>query len=72
MGDIATYTAPNGEVYTNVKAVKTTLGLTVNTIIDAGVTTFPVNIMQPQDVVVFNTIFCRRCGYSTFEYRYPL
>jgi hypothetical protein len=74
MGDIATYTAPNGEVYTNVKAVKTTLGLTVNTIIDAGVTTFPVNIMQPQDVVVSTRYFAEGVGivHSNTDIHYEL
>lgn len=61
-GTIASYTAPNGQVYSNVKAVRVNLNLSVTTDIAAGGTSFTATIMPAQNVVVSTRYFAEGIG----------
>ena len=60
--DIASYTAPNGEIYANVKPVEMKLNLKVTADLFAEQNTITAIIMQPQDVVISTQYFAELTG----------
>lgn len=74
MGSLSTYTAPNGEIYNDVKAVQVRLNVLVNTIFNAGGTIIPITIMPAQDVVISTRYFAKDVGvvHSATNINYQL
>jgi hypothetical protein len=74
MTHLETYTAPNGVVYNDVIPVMLKLNVAVSTVITVGATSFPVTIMQPQDVVVSTRYFAKDVGvvHTTTDINYTL
>lgn len=74
MSHMATYTAPNGETYTDVKPVMIKVNLSVDTVLSGGGFNIPVTIMPAQDVVVSTRYFAKDIGavYSTTDIHYEL
>lgn len=66
-GSLATYTAPNGTIYNDVKAVQVKLIVMVNTLIDIGGFSVPVTIMPSQDVVVSTRYYAKNIGVVSSE-----
>jgi len=73
-GNLATYTAPNGQVYNNVKVVELKLNLSVSTDVAAGGTSFEVTIMPAQDVLVSTRYFAEDIGvvHTATDVQYEL
>ncbi|AWA30649.1 hypothetical protein HYN48_11430 [Flavobacterium magnum] len=69
-GDMATFTAPDTTVYTDVKKVKTILNLTIS----ASFGGFPFNIMPTQDVVTSTQYYAEGIGmvYANTDVNYQL
>ncbi|HEX8562114.1 MAG TPA: hypothetical protein VF676_03945 [Flavobacterium sp.] len=59
---LASYTAPNGETYSDVKSVQLTLNMSISTTMDVFGVPFTVDILAPQDVVVSTSYFARDIG----------
>ena len=74
MSHLSTYTAPNGEVYTNVIPVMVKLNLSVGTVLSGAGVSLPVSIMAPQDVVISTRYFAKDVGVvnATTDIHYKL
>ena len=71
---LATYTAPDGTVYTDVKPVIIKLNLSAGTFLSGAGITLPITIMNPQDVLVSTRYFAKDIGvvYADTNIQYQL
>ncbi|MFN7015484.1 MAG: hypothetical protein ACK4ON_14555 [Bacteroidia bacterium] len=49
---LSTFTSPNGDVYSNVKATKIKLNVSVTTVQTIGTITIPITVLAPQDLII--------------------
>ena len=71
---LSTFTSPNGDVYSNVKATKIKLNVSVTTVQTIGSITIPITVLAPQDLIISTLYTAKDIGvvYTNTDTTYSI